>query len=550
MHILTMLEKYMGKINNKKILFYILNTLCILLSIYSLIKNLYGLSLAPIILCLIINLCHKEKSTINIIVLTIACVIFGYNFYNKYTIVLPWVFSAQVYFNNKFGLVVLSGLSSLILFMIAYGFRSFITYFQKNFNKSDYKYKFKGRRLFICGINLIVAIAVGLLLLVVAYSLPTYWMNVHIKESAYLVSREGEYLNMLNWSASAIDNYTDSLMLLEAGFENKESALINALLVPNGQINDLTPGNILISHYLDDAGALEYTDIYNYPRYWHGYLIFLKPLLMVFNFRQIRQINLICQVLITLLIMFLMYKNNLKKYMMPYLLVYLMFNPLVISKSMQYCSCFYVMSIGIIAILLLGKTRNKKYDYLLFFNIGILTSYFDFLTYPYITFAIPMCFYMLLNNDCSLKERLISFIRLGFVWVCGYILMWGSKWILATLLTDTNVIKDAFETTLTRTSSVSNPLGEIEIYNYLSYVMQPSTILCLIYIGYCLIRYIKNKKEIRWDNMFMYSLIFIIPILWYALAQNHSFVHYWFTFRGCSASLAALLFLTTALYEK
>lgn len=550
MRILITLEKYMDKTNIKKIMFYILNIVCVLLSIYSFFKLSYDLSFLSVVICLIIYLAYENKSYIKTIVSSVASLAFGYNFYTKYTIVLPWVFSAQTYFNNRFGLVVLSVLASSVLFMIINHTRKLISYLIRNFNISDYRYKFKGKKIFICGVNLVIVASAGLLLLVVAYNLPTYWINIHIKESAYLVSNEGEYLNMYSWGASAIDNYTDSLMLLEAGYENDQSALNNALLVPNGEIDDLTPGNVLVSHYLEDAGSLEYTDVYNYPRYWHGYLIFLKPLLMLFNFRQIRQINLVCQILLTLLIAFMMYKKNLKKYIIPYLLVYLMFNPLVISKSMQYCSCFYVMSIGILVTLLLGKDKLKKYDYLLFFNIGILTSYFDFLTYPYITYAIPMCFYLLINDDESIKEKIISFIRLGIVWVCGYLFMWASKWVLASIMTDTNVIKDALETTMTRTSSVANPLGEIEVYNYLSYLMQPATILCLIYIVYKLIKAIRDKAETRWDNVLIYSLVFIIPILWYALAQNHSFVHYWFTFRGCSASTAGLLFLMCSLKKK
>lgn len=66
--------------------------------------------------------------------------------------------------------------------------------------------------------------------------------------------------------------------------------------------------------------------------------------------------------------------------------------------------------------------------------MGISTAYFDFLTYPLVTFGIPMIFCILINekNTCeNWKEMPI----MGIHWGIGYLGMWAEKWLIGTVIT-------------------------------------------------------------------------------------------------------------------
>ncbi len=41
---------------------------------------------------------------------------------------------------------------------------------------------------------------------------------------------------------------------------------------------------------------LQGAEVINYPRYWHGYLIILKPIMVLLNYQQLRIVNFILQV--------------------------------------------------------------------------------------------------------------------------------------------------------------------------------------------------------------------------------------------------------------
>lgn len=485
---------------------------------------------------------NKKNNYFRYIIGTIISLTIGFLFYKNNTKILPWIFPDQKIFNGKFGLIVLSLFISIIIFAIILGFNGLIKYIKNENWKINVDVKDGLKKLFICLVNIICAAGIGLLLLVGVYSLPVNKINENLVKSATTLKYEDTYQIKYDWCVSELDNFTDSIMLLNAGDETKDTALNKALYVYRGQIEDKYSSDTLILHYLEGQ---EYTETVNYFTYWHGYLIFLKPLLTFMGYGGLRVVNLFIQIVLVLLICVLMYKREYKNFIIPYVLIYLMMGPTILGNSLQYSACFYVANIGILLLLLIKKEKLNKYAYLLFLNIGILTSYFDFLTYPYITFGFVMSFYLMINKDMLLKNKIKHFIEYGVVWVLGYLLMWGSKWVIATIITGENVLGRAISEILYRTSPVNNPILEIEAYNYVAYLMQPATLLCIIYMIYCVTKFMRNKVNNIWNIIISYSFVFIIPILWYALAKNHSFVHWWFTFKGCSLSMMAILFSFT-----
>ena len=67
-----------------------------------------------------------------------------------------------------------------------------------------------------------------------------------------------------------------------------------------------------------------------------------------------------------------------------------------------------------------------------FLIVGILTSYFDFLTYPVVTLGIPLCCYFLLESD-RLWNNIKRLTGFSVSWAIGYAGMCAAKWVIADL---------------------------------------------------------------------------------------------------------------------
>lgn len=391
-------------------------------------------------------------------------------------------------------------------------------------------------------INLLLAILAGSLLLMLVFLIPTDAIDKHIKESAYTLSLEGAYPTIFESSLSNLDNFTDSLMLLEAANKNDEDVVNRAMSVYRIDYKDETigPYNTLIKHYVNNE---DYEILTSYERYWHGYLVTLKPLLFIFNYSQIRVLNLIIESLLTILVLASMYKRKLNEYIIPYAISYLLLNPYVISLSLQYSTIFYIFTISTLLILLVDKDKLVKYSYLLFLNIGIFTAYFDYLTYPIVSFGMPLLVYLGRTKEFNIK----STFSLMVYWAIGYFVMWGSKWILGDIFTNETVIKDAIDSVINRTSSVANgqkySILDCIYSNYAKFIATPIKYIFILYVVICIAIIVKNKKKIDIHVLTIYIYVALLPILWYSFTINHSMLHdYLFTNKTALLSFGATMF--------
>ena len=146
-------------------------------------------------------------------------------------------------------------------------------------------------------LSLLSAACIGTLLLCGAYALPTGPIDENVRKSAEILEKEGTYPSLFSWCLSTLDNFTDSYMLLEAADPTEEPLLHRALLNRPG-VGSRDPRKALTDHYL---GGEPFPEGTGYTRYWHGYQIWLKPLLSVTTYGGIRILNGIFQAGLTAL---------------------------------------------------------------------------------------------------------------------------------------------------------------------------------------------------------------------------------------------------------
>ena len=395
---------------------------------------------------------------------------------------------------------------------------------------------------------LVASALVGYVLLVSVYLLPVDKIDENVRQSAFTMQKEGDFPTLSNWFTSDLDNYTDSIMLLEASEKRDVSAVVDAVNNPHGLIKDKYYAEVIVAHYIED---IPFDSTFYYARYWHGYLVWLKPLLHFMEYNSIRAVNGVIQFVMVVCLCFLLVKKNLRKAIIPIILAYLMLMPVALAKSMQFSSCFYVFMIGSICLLLMDKRKLRESVFLVFLFIGVFTAYFDFLTYPISTFGVPALIYLLLFETDDLGKKISDLLTNGFCWCLGYGGMWAEKWILASIVTDDNIIKNAIRSIKERTGAVSIEGGgyfgvvSCEIENYFAFLKTPVTLLAMAFCVVMVIKIIRERKPLRIISgqvVTPFVLVGLLPAVWYALALNHSSNHFWFTNKACVTSFLAFLF--------
>ena len=400
----------------------------------------------------------------------------------------------------------------------------------------------------------IVALILGLMaatiLMLLINLLPEKAMKQHITESVKVMEQVQDYHEVIpGMISSRLDNFTDSIMLVSSAHK-AETGLIDRTM--NGYrvlYEGKTPSETLAAYGTGEEGY----SVSPYSRYWHGYQIILKPLLLFFNYQEIRYLNMCLQFLLIIGIVIEMVKKKMGIYIFSYMVMLFSLMPFSIGLSLQFSSVFYITNIAVYVLLKWFEIIKEKKNFFLFFLIvGMLTSFMDLLTYPLVTLGIPLVFYFLLMEKKTLLYNVIKTVKYSIIWAIGYIGMWSGKWIIGSILLRKNIITDAIDALLNRTSSETADAS----FTHWSVIEKNtgamfSTPVKLLFLGTLLIllvvlicKTIRDRKNYfaNWH----YLLIACMPIAWYMVAANHSYMHFWFTYRELSILIFAVLIWESA----
>jgi hypothetical protein len=147
-----------------------------------------------------------------------------------------------------------------------------------------------------------------------------------------------------------------------------------------------------------------------------------------------------------------------------------------------------------------------------------------------------------------LKKSLKDVFFYTASWGIGYAGMWAMKWVIASLLTDENVIYDALKT-VNRDSGVLDSeytywttlKSNFAICNWK--VLLGGFILVLIYlIGRKIVKRGRIDRSM-FPSMAVIMLVSAYPFIWYYLTQMHSSNHCWFVWRELGIAVYGILVL-------
>lgn len=384
---------------------------------------------------------------------------------------------------------------------------------------------------------LAAGVLVGTSLLMLAYMLP---VDVRNRNTSYeTLNQERWYPRVTvagyysedyfhSWLPDVLDDTTDRIILHTALDDRKGNPLVSAM-----------------ESYSDYMGS--------YPYYWHGYVSVLRPAMLLFDYTELRVVSSIGQTVLLLALAFLIGREKGIRYVAMLLTSYVLLMPAAVSMSLQFTWVFYIALIGTLVLLKKRGFFSEKGRYVFFFLIlGMLTSYFDLLTYPLVTWGIPLIWW-LVTDGSDREERFWvgRVIRSGFGWIAGYAGMWAMKWALASAVLHQDVFESAMNEVFFRSGTLEGEVYSLAarceaLYvNWKHYEYKVFGMILAVWLVWWVCRTVLNGGWRRDSKRRALLLTGASSVVWYFVLANHTQIHHFFTYRIFSVSVLA--FLATAL---
>ena len=372
-------------------------------------------------------------------------------------------------------------------------------------------------------------------------------IRTNIKKSSVILKEEGnrpERQIFYRGYAIPFDNYMDAICLSTVWSVDIDKPFKSAMLMPHdgsnakqGRTGGFDSADAVGDLVKTIAGKSTGTE---YARYWHGYMLWLKPLLLIMDLTAIRITLTIILAILFILLMGSLIKDGYKIEAAIIAISLICGEYFYMGTSLQGVSVFLVM---MIMSLILWHSKKENTGYI-FFITGSLIAFVDLLTVPLLGLILPLTIYQIKE-----KDTIKTFIKNSFIWILGFGITWSAKWILTDLFFKRNIIKTALFQIIWRTHGY----GEINYKTTIALcftVMRTFLVPIIFILLILLIVYRKRITKKRIKENVTYLLIAISPFVWYAVLKTHSYYHYYFTYRNLVAFLIGILLFVKMLTER
>lgn len=405
---------------------------------------------------------------------------------------------------------------------------------------------------------LITAVLLTALLTAAAF-IPKSAIRKNVQKSAEFLC-EGELFGAVvsGVEGSKIDRYADAVLLAICYQYDEKEPLTSVMWSSYYHTKYQNENENLLAAVTKDLEANQ-----QYLRYWHGSNAILRPLLLVFSLEQIYVINAVILAALTIGLFLLLVKRKAWIPAIGLLMGLVLTASWFVPLSLEYTWTYLLMLLMSILSLKLAFLKKWERLGLCFLVVGMLTNYMDFLTTETLTLLVPLLLVVWVRhnqgNDMAFSETAKNAGKWILSWGFGYFGMWLMKWGMASVVLRQNVLPYV----LTHISErVSGDVG-VNHWQYITGTLWRN-VKCLFPLEYgeigallggslvlvvCYAAYVYHKKQIRKENILLYAGIGILPFVRYLVLLNHSYLHYFFTYRALLAAILAIAMILGEVVE-
>lgn len=395
-----------------------------------------------------------------------------------------------------------------------------------------------------------IALVLLFLLLLGAYALPGEPVRANIERSVPLLQEEGLYPEFFGFKLFQMDNYTDTIMLFEAASADETSPLQAMMTSTAYNVDNFETLPDDLAAYLDArAEGKNGTDTglepFSYARYWHGYLIWLRPLLLFLTYGQVRVANYLLFAALACVLLWQLGRACGWRAAVWFAVSQILVSCFFVPHQMQFFTCFAVAYAACIWVLARPRTPDSLAVGLVV--TGVCTAFLDLLVTPILTLGLPLAVWLLDRRvqEDTLLRRCGVVCGGALCWGAGYALCWASKWVLASLVTGQDIIGDALHQASVRTSADTWHGMELTWGNIIRFVWDtlsshglliPLLLLVVICIG-AFVLCLRSREALL--RALPLALTALSAPAWLCLLRTHSIQHGWFTWRALGVTLFA-----------
>ncbi|WPC07859.1 hypothetical protein [Globicatella sp. PHS-GS-PNBC-21-1553] len=374
-----------------------------------------------------------------------------------------------------------------------------------------HKYTNLGQILWQLTLLFVLLVALYFSLMVLSYTIPIEKIEVNLRYSLETIASETKRWSVMGeFKGTKLDTFTDNLIFNKLTNQEELSA-IQAAMWNNG-----------------------------YERYWLGDIAVLRPMLMFMSYKHIRYLNIFLVFIVFYFSMTKVEKAISRTYAYLLMTMLLLIHFWIFPLSLQYTPVFIISLLGIVAVIEVHQRYAYRFSkmVLLFFTIGSVTNFFDLLTVPLLTFALPWMIYFVLVNQHHrrhFKHNLSETVILGWTWLMGFGLTWASKWAIGSVILKDNSFANVANQIALRTGGKTDEvLDAIEIIKNMWKILLPKTAIIILFI-WLIILLVQSFKGVKsyqyWLSTTPLLMVALVPFVWVFILKNHNFHHAYFTYR-------------------
>ena len=259
-----------------------------------------------------------------------------------------------------------------------------------------------------------------------AFTIDTKQMRDNAWQGCLMLGEQGATPQHIGgFRSSQLDNFTSVLILKTAGYVGPESLMEKAF---SGFRVDMYPQegqsewdafcNYAFGEESPTGGGM------GYSRYWHGYTLPLRLMLCVLDTANLQMLLYFAQLALLCLVLFQMKGRGLGQLIPGFFLSYFLLMPFTSSICLQYVPVSLLMLIACMLILKWDEAIEHALTLPAFFAVlGILTNFYDILTFPLVSLGFPLVLLLALrmqrgDSGMSLFWLQKAPARPGLPWSC------------------------------------------------------------------------------------------------------------------------------------
>ena len=397
-------------------------------------------------------------------------------------------------------------------------------------------------------------------LLVGSALIPREAVKPKILESAeYMCENTTLYLLTDFLQASKIDHYADCITLSIAYYLDENNPVESALWSSYYGMNSNIMNHYLLESVIND----DVSPNQEYLRYWHGSAGLIRFLHLFWNIKTIYIFHAVLMAGLYILLLYLLIKKGMLPEAWAFTFSMIIISVWYVPLCLEYTWMFLVTFVAALIAIYLSLKQQYKSIGVFFLITGMVAAYLDFLTTETLTLLIPLLFILRIRSRQGDGENLKLTIKSCFLWSAGFVGMWVSKWTLASVFLNQNVMHYVTGHVDERLSGkianmqgnyiLSATIKNLKCLFPYEYGFSGAVLIFVFIIVVVIIPVMKDKVVLRQSiNQSMipiYAVLALLPFIRFAVLRNHSYIHCFFTHRALASSVLALCFIVLELVQ-